>query len=95
MELPEIEFNIVNKPLELKQTYFINNDMKTEFKQGQLEAVNTMILDIKGRINVYKNIGVENDPEAIEKSKKRSERIGELNSILSRLLRYKKVINKR
>lgn len=69
--------------------------MKTLFEQGQLEAINTMILDVKGRINVYKNIGVENDPEAIEKSKKRSERVGELNSILSRLLRYKKVINKR
>jgi len=69
--------------------------MKTPFEQGQLEAINTMIIDVKGRINVYKNIGVENDPEAIDKSKKRSERVSELNSILSRLLRYKKVIQKR
>jgi len=90
-----MELDIVDNPSELKKTYFINNNMKTLFEQGQLEAINTMILDVKGRINVYKNIGVENDPEAIEKSKKRSERVGELNSILSRLLRYKKVINKR
>jgi len=69
--------------------------MKTQFEEGQLKAISTMITEIKGRINVYKNIGSANDADAIEKSKKRSERVGELNSILSRLLRYQKVINKR
>ena len=44
--------------------------MKTQFEEGQLKAIEAMIIDVKGRINLYKNIGVENDPDAIEKSKK-------------------------